>query len=90
MTDENHRPSAESLLAKLKEGERASLRVYIGAAAGVGKTYQMLEDANALKRQGVDIVIAIVETHGRAETVALVDNLERVPMRRIEYRGVTP
>ncbi len=89
MVDENHRPSAESLLARLKEGERARLRVYIGAAAGVGKTYQMLEDAHALKRQGVDIVIAIVETHGRAETVALVGDLERVPMRRIEYRGVT-
>ena len=89
MVDENHRPSAESLLARLKEGERARLRVYIGAAAGVGKTYQMLEDAHALKRQSVDIVIAIVETHGRAETVALVGDLERVPMRRIEYRGVT-
>ena len=89
MRDENHRPSAESLLARLKEGERARLRVYIGAAAGVGKTYQMLEDAHALKRQGVDIVTAIIETHGRAETAALIGDLERVPMRRIEYRGVT-
>ncbi len=83
------RPSPESLLAKLKEGERATLRVYIGAAPGVGKTYQMLEDAQALRKQGVDICIAAIETHGRAETAALIDNLERIPLRRIEYRGVT-
>jgi two-component system sensor histidine kinase KdpD len=89
MNDNGNRPSPESLLAKLAEGEHSRLRVYIGAAAGVGKTYQMLEDAHMLKRQGVDIVIAIVETHGRDETAALVADLERVPMRRIEYRGVT-
>lgn len=79
----------ETLLARLKEGERANLRVYIGAAPGVGKTYQMLEDAQQLKRQGVDIVVAVVETHGREETKALIGDLERVPSRRIEYRGVT-
>ncbi|MBA3242610.1 MAG: histidine kinase [Acidobacteria bacterium] len=84
----NHRPSPEAILAKLKEGERASLRVYIGAAPGVGKTYQMLEDAHQLKRQGVDIVAAFVETHGRADTSALVGDLERVPLCRVEYRGV--
>jgi two-component system sensor histidine kinase KdpD len=89
MSGNNHKPSAESLLAKLTEGERASLRVYIGAAPGVGKTYQMLEDAQQLKRQGVDIVIAFVEPHGRADTAALVGDLERLPLRRIEYRGVT-
>lgn len=82
------RPSAESLLAKLKADERAKLRVYIGAAAGVGKTYRMLEDAHQLKRQGVDIVIAIIETHGREETATLIGDLERVPMRHIEYRKV--
>ncbi|GAC1401312.1 MAG: KdpD-like non-kinase potassium sensor [Pyrinomonadaceae bacterium] len=76
------------MLAKLKEGERARLRVYIGAAAGVGKTYQMLEEAQQLKRQGADIVIAFVETHGRTETAALIGDLERVPLRKIEYRGV--
>ena len=89
MNANGSRQSPESLLAKLKKGERASLRVYIGAAPGVGKTYQMLEDAHALKRQGVDIVVAVVETHGREETAALVCELERVHMRRIEYRGVT-
>jgi two-component system, OmpR family, sensor histidine kinase KdpD len=89
MISDRDRPSAESLLSKLKESERARLRVYIGAAAGVGKTYQMLEDAHHLKRQGVDIVIAFVEPHGRTETVAMIGDLEQVPLRRIEYRGVT-
>src|SRR5258708_6902980 len=89
MNENGNRPSPESLLAKLKEGEQARLRVYIGAAPGVGKTYQMLEDAHQFKRQGVDIVVAVVETHGREETAALVGDLDRVPMRRIEYRGVT-
>jgi two-component system, OmpR family, sensor histidine kinase KdpD len=89
MISEYGRPTPESLLAKLKESERASLRVYIGAAAGVGKTYQMLEDAHQFKKQGVDIVVAFVETHGRADTEALISDLERVPMRQIGYRGVT-
>jgi two-component system sensor histidine kinase KdpD len=89
MKDNGHRPSPESLLARLKEGERARLRVYIGAAPGVGKTYQMLEDAHQLKRQGADIVVAVVETHGREETGAMIGELERVPMRHIECRGVT-
>src|SRR5215510_9522958 len=89
MTIEYSRPTPESLLAKLKESERAKLRVYIGAAAGVGKTYQMLEDAHQFKKQGVDIIVAFVEAHGRAETEALIGDLERVPMREIEYRGVT-
>ncbi|HWF90318.1 MAG TPA: universal stress protein [Pyrinomonadaceae bacterium] len=89
MTTELKRPSPEALLAKLKSGEKPSLRVYIGAAPGVGKTYQMLADAHLLKKQGVDIVVAIVETHGREDTKAMIGDLERVPMRRIEYRGVT-
>lgn len=83
------RPSPESLLAKLKAAEQARLRVYLGAAPGVGKTYQMLEDAHQLKRQGVDVVVAIVETHGRADTAALISDLEHVPLKTIEYRGVT-
>jgi two-component system sensor histidine kinase KdpD len=86
---EPERPSAESLLAGLKQGERARLRLYIGAAAGVGKTYQMLEDAHELKRRGVDVAIGFVETHGRPETARLLDGLEIVPRRTIEYRGVT-
>lgn len=83
------RPSPEAFLARLKQGERARLRVYIGAAAGVGKTYRMLEEAHLLKKQGVDVVVAFIETHRRAETEAMIGDLEIVPLRRIEYRGVT-
>jgi two-component system sensor histidine kinase KdpD len=89
MINADHRPTPESLLAKLKEGEQAKLRVYIGAAPGVGKTYQMLEDAHLLKSQGADIVVAVVEPHGREDTTAMIGDLERVPMRRILYRDVT-
>ena len=83
------RPKPESLLAREEQARRARLRIYIGAAPGVGKTYQMLEDAHHLKKQGVDIVIGFIEPHGRAETEELIGDLERVPLRRIEYRGVT-
>ena len=82
------KPLPEALLAKIREGDKPTLRVYIGAAPGVGKTWQMLEDAHALKREGVDIVIAVLETHGRAETAALAEHLEQVPMRKFKYRGV--
>ena len=80
-------PSVEARFSKLQEGDRAILRVYLGAAPGVGKTWRMLEDAHALKRRMVDIVIAVLETHGRAETAALAVGLEQLPLRRIEYRG---
>jgi two-component system sensor histidine kinase KdpD len=89
MIAELKRPSPEALLAKLKVGDKPTLRVYIGAAPGVGKTWQMLEDAHALKREGVDIVIAVLETHGRFETASLAEGIERVSLREIEYRGVT-
>jgi two-component system sensor histidine kinase KdpD len=81
--------TAESVLARVKAADRARLRVYIGAAPGVGKTYQMLEDAHDLKRQGIDVVVGFVEAHGRAETSAQIGDLEQVPLRQIEYRGVT-
>jgi two-component system sensor histidine kinase KdpD len=89
MNENGNRPSPESLLAKLNEGEQAKLRVYIGAAPGVGKTYQMLADAHLLKKQGADIVIAAVEPHGREDTKEMIGDLERVPVRQVEYRGVT-
>ena len=82
------RPAPEFLLARLKEGEQAKLRVYIGAAPGVGKTYQMLADAQLLKKQNVDIVIAAIDSHGRPETEAMIGDLECVSMRTIDYRGV--
>jgi len=68
--------------------EPAKLRVYIGAAPGVGKTFQMLETAHLLRKQGVDIVIGLVETHGRAETAALIQDLEIIPQKEIPYRSV--
>jgi two-component system, OmpR family, sensor histidine kinase KdpD len=84
-----HRPSAEALLARLKEKDRARLRIYIGAAPGVGKTYQMLQEAHALRTSGLDVVVGVVETYGRTDTEAQVKDLEIVPKRRVDYRGTT-
>ena len=83
------RPSPESLLSMLQETERAKLRVYIGAAAGVGKSYQMLKDAHLLKEQGIDVVLGLIETHGRTDTAELIGDLEIVPPRVVFYRGKT-
>jgi len=83
----DRRLSPESLLRMVEERERAKLRVYIGAAAGVGKTFRMLQDAQQLREQGVDVVIGAVETHGRAETAAQLKDLEIVPPQKIMYRG---
>jgi two-component system sensor histidine kinase KdpD len=79
---------AQDFLELVERGKRGRLKLYIGFAAGVGKTYRMLQEAHALKARGVDIVVAFVETHGRAETEALVAGLEVVARRKIEYRGV--
>ena len=79
---------AEEFLALVRRRERGRLKLYIGFAAGVGKTYRMLEEAQALKKRGVDIVLGFIETHGRADTARLVGELEQVPRRKIEYRGV--
>jgi len=81
--------AAESLLARAREEGRARLRVYIGAAPGVGKSYKMLEDAHDLRRQGLDVVVGFIEPHGRADTLARIGDLEQVPLREIAYRGVT-
>jgi two-component system sensor histidine kinase KdpD len=83
------RPTADALLARIKEQDRARLRIYIGAAPGVGKTYEMLQEAHALGARGLDLVIGFVETYGRVETEEKLKDLEVVPRRRIEYRGVT-
>src|SRR5271163_1106817 len=68
--------------------EPAKLRVYLGAAPGVGKTFQMLETAHLLRKQGVDLVIGLVETHGRADTAAMIGDLEIIPQKEIPYRSV--
>jgi two-component system sensor histidine kinase KdpD len=85
----DHRPSADALLARIKETEQARLRIYIGAAPGVGKTYEMLQEAHALRTRGVDVIIGFVETYGRRDTEAQLKDLEVIPRRRIDYRGVT-
>jgi two-component system sensor histidine kinase KdpD len=82
------RQRPEDFLELVERARRGKLKLYIGFAAGVGKTWRMLEEAHALRRRGVDVVGALVETHGRAETEALVGDLEIVPRRRVEYRGV--
>lgn len=84
-------PRAETseFVELLKSRERGKLKVYIGSAAGVGKTYRMLQEAHDLRRRGMDVVVGFVETHGRADTAAQIDDLEIVPRRKIAYRGVT-
>jgi two-component system sensor histidine kinase KdpD len=82
------RPAANALLVRMKEQDRARLRIYIGAAPGVGKTYEMLQEAHALRKRGLDVVLGFVETYGRAETQALIKDLEIVPRCTVDYRGV--
>jgi len=83
------RPRPEDFLELVQRGKRGRLKLYLGFAAGVGKTYRMLEEAHALERRGVDVVLGFIETHGRVETHALLDGLEQVPTKKIEYRGLT-
>ena len=82
-------PGSSDFLALMRQRERGKLKVYIGSAAGTGKTYRMLQEAHDLHRRDVDVVIGYVETHGRSDTEAQIGDLEVVPRRRIEYRGVT-
>src|SRR5215471_7943659 len=85
----NQRPLPEALLeaAKREHGSLGRLKIFVGAAPGVGKTYEMLQSAHARLKGGADIVIAFVETHGRAETEALLRGLEVIPRKRLEYKG---
>jgi two-component system, OmpR family, sensor histidine kinase KdpD len=88
--DRDARPDPESFLRLAnRDPKRGHLKVYIGQAAGVGKTYKMLDDAHTMRRRGVDVVVALVETHGRAETAARIGELEVVPRRTVEYKGAT-
>src|SRR3954462_14783741 len=82
------RSRAEDFLELVERSKRGRLKVYLGFAAGVGKTYRMLEEAHALRARGVDVVLGFVETHGRSETQELVHDLEVIPRQRIEYREV--
>ncbi|HEX2891693.1 sensor histidine kinase KdpD [Vineibacter terrae] len=81
------RPSPEALLAAANRELRGKLKIFLGAAPGVGKTYEMLSAARQRRAEGVDVVVGVVETHGRAETAALLEGLETVPRRHIDYKG---
>jgi two-component system sensor histidine kinase KdpD len=86
MAKDRKRP--EDFLELVERAKRGRLKVYIGSAAGVGKTYQMLEEAHALKKRGVDVVLGFIETHDRLDTATLIEGLEVIPRTRVEYRGV--
>ena len=89
----NERPNPDELLSRLRaedeHTQRAKLKIFFGASAGVGKTFAMLVEAHERRRSGVDVVVGLAETHGRRETAALLDGLELLPRRSIPYRGAT-
>ena len=91
MTDTSRRPNPDALLAQLEaeaaQTRRGKLKIFFGASPGVGKTYAMLNTARSLVAQGVDLVVGVVETHGRSETASLLSGLELLPSRLIEYKG---
>jgi len=79
---------ADAFLRMIRRAQRGHLKIYLGYAAGVGKTYRMLQEAHQLKDEGIDVVAALVETHGRTDVAKLLDGLEVIPRRRQEYRGI--
>jgi hypothetical protein len=79
---------ANNFLRMIRRSHRGRLKIYLGFAPGVGKTFQMLSEGHRLRAEGVDVVIGVVEHHERAATKALIDGLERVPMRTGEYHGI--
>jgi two-component system, OmpR family, sensor histidine kinase KdpD len=83
------RPSPDALLETAQQSARGRLKVFLGAAPGVGKTFEMLSAARARYQEGVDVVVGVVETHGRRETEALLDGMEIIPRRPVDYRGRT-
>jgi two-component system, OmpR family, sensor histidine kinase KdpD len=85
----DQRPSPDALLEAARREERRSgrLKIFVGAAPGVGKTYEMLQQARARKQDGYDVVVGVVETHGRKETQALLDGLEILPRKHLDYKG---
>src|SRR3981081_739335 len=88
--ERRQRPQPDAdFLALVKRQERGKLKLYIGSAAGTGKTYRMINEAHDLRGRGVDVVIAFVETHGRVDTEAQLADMGLVPRLPIAYRGVT-
>jgi len=93
MGEEHQRPNPDELLARIQAEQqqqaRGKLKIFLGYAAGVGKTYAMLEAAHQRRAEGVDLVVGYIETHGRAETEAMLQDLQLLPRRQVEYRGIT-
>jgi two-component system sensor histidine kinase KdpD len=89
LPDADRRPSPDALLAAAKAETRGRLKIFLGAAPGVGKTYEMLQAARRKRAEGVDVVVGVVETHGRRETEAMLEGLEVLPRRAVPYKGKT-
>ena len=87
MKPRDDRPGPEKFLSLIRDQQRGRLKVYLGFAPGVGKTYEMLLSAQARRRDGADVVVGVVETHGRRETEALLEGLEVIPRQQVEYKG---
>src|SRR5512142_1053712 len=81
--------NVNSFLQLIRRSERGRLKLYLGYAPGVGKTFLMLQEGHRLKQEGIDVVVGFVESHGRVETAALVEGMEVVPRREVDYRGMT-
>src|SRR5271170_757308 len=79
---------AQTFLQMIRKSQRGRLKVYLGYGPGVGKTYRMLQEAHRLKGEGIDVVVGLVETHGREETAKLIDGLEVIPRRKVEYHQI--
>ncbi len=86
MAEDQNRPEPEALLSELKKASKGRLKIFLGAAPGVGKTYAMLEAAQRRRKEGVDLVVGVLETHGRAETELLLEGLDVLPRKQIVYR----
>ena len=88
---EEHRPDPDAILSEInrKENKQGKLKIFLGYAPGVGKTYTMLLEAHSLKSRGIDVVVGYVETHKRAETNALIEGLELIPRKQISHKGIT-
>src|SRR6266498_692271 len=78
---------ANTFLRMIRRSRRGRLKIYLGYGAGVGKTYQMLQEGHRLTGEGIDVVVGLIETHGRVDTAKLIDGLKVIPRRSQEYRG---
>ncbi len=87
MAQDDDRPAPDALLEQTRQDKRGKLKIFLGAYPGVGKTYSMLQAAHERRKEGVDVVVGVVETHGRAETEAMLRDLEILPRKQMTYRG---